>query len=503
MPTVPTLSYRDDIAWDSDISDDGSNCGDANGNVPSANNDTVYFSETPVVVHSMPPWLEELRDTDCICVINGAIHVYLEDANGWMPLMSARVMNHIVSITGSYAPVNYATAAKPYIEIINRNQWPSIVLGNTFTQGYKRYNFQYIGHNKVEFIPITNNTSNKGNFCTVPTQNMAPMKTLSLMYTEKISPWGAIKWISQVFDRRDVRTVLWMIGDMYADFGNKRMFILYGPGGVGKTSVVNIIANAIGGNLVKLPVSTVLMNPMSFVSHNLMQNTLLDAASSRMATTADIEVSAGKVLNMQTIKALTGNDMSDGGVRVSVTIVATMNKLYHPVVMKDHVRADVIRRVVVIPTLSKRSSQDTDSVPIDHSSLQELVRWSIRTRIRYNMPPLSALAVLHTLYQGRHDEVLQVIEPYDSASISDCLSATMLIVWNLQIKHEDMQNALQRIGSDCCVEWLGMLLIARVRLIPGAIISRRWLLDPQPTVPFKRTWTAWKGKSSSAVTSLV
>ncbi len=28
-----------------------------------------------------------------------------------------------------------------------------------------------------------------------------------------------------------------------ADFGTKRLFMLYGPGGVGKTSVVNIIAS--------------------------------------------------------------------------------------------------------------------------------------------------------------------------------------------------------------------------------------------------------------------
>jgi hypothetical protein len=39
-----------------------------------------------------------------------------------------------------------------------------------------------------------------------------------------------------------------------------------------------------------------------------------------MLSTADIEVTQGKILNMQSsIKALTGNDMSDGGIRVNVT----------------------------------------------------------------------------------------------------------------------------------------------------------------------------------------
>jgi hypothetical protein len=52
-----------------------------------------------------------------------------------------------------------------------------------------------------------------------------------------------------------------------------------------------------------------------------------------MLSTADIEVTQGKILDMQSsIKALTGNDMSDGGIRVNVTaVVSTMNKLYYPI----------------------------------------------------------------------------------------------------------------------------------------------------------------------------
>ena len=46
--------------------------------------------------------------------------------------------------------------------------------------------------------------------------------------------------------RYTLKTIMWMLGDMHTDFGNKRMFILYGPGGVGKSSVVNILATVIG-----------------------------------------------------------------------------------------------------------------------------------------------------------------------------------------------------------------------------------------------------------------
>lgn len=65
---------------------------------------------------------------------------------------------------------------------------------------------------------------------------------------------------------------------------------------------------------------------------------------------------------MQTIKAITGNDMSEGGIRLSVTVVATMNTLYTPEAMKDQARADIIRRVVVVPTKKTRNTDHVDQV---------------------------------------------------------------------------------------------------------------------------------------------
>jgi phage/plasmid-associated DNA primase len=66
------------------------------------------------------------------------------------------------------------------------------------------------------------------------------------------STGGTIAWIHGVFDNSDKKAIIWMIGDVYADFDMKRMFLLYGPGGIGKSSVVDIIATALGGTLTKL-----------------------------------------------------------------------------------------------------------------------------------------------------------------------------------------------------------------------------------------------------------
>jgi hypothetical protein len=157
-----------------------------------------------------------------------------------------------------------------------------------------------------------------------------------------------------VFDKEDIRTLLWMIGDMYADFGNKRMFILFGPGGVGKSSTINIKATALGCGLTKIPTESVVRNLAAYTSKNVGATTLLGAASSRVCTTADIEVPQNNILNMQTVKALTGNDMAECGVRANITVVAMMNRLYVPNNMEDQaIRADMASMMFEIVKLGE------------------------------------------------------------------------------------------------------------------------------------------------------
>lgn len=65
------------------------------------------------------------------------------------------VMSHLVTLNGGYAPVNYDIAAKPSIDMISRRVWYNVYIGDTITQGNKRYTFKYINDNTVEFIPIS------------------------------------------------------------------------------------------------------------------------------------------------------------------------------------------------------------------------------------------------------------------------------------------------------------------------------------------------------------
>ena len=90
------------------------------------------------------------------------------------------------------------------------------------------------------------------------------------------------------------------------------------------------------------------------------------------------------------------------------------------------------------------------------------------------MPPLSPHSVLLTIYQGRSKDLKGVLEPCDDASLEECVAATMFILWTLRIDFTDFQNFLYRMGSDCCARTHGMLIVAKIRLVPGGSIPEVW-----------------------------
>ena len=93
-----------------------------------------------------------------------------------------------------------------------------VVLGNTFTQGYKSYNFKYTEEDLVEFVPITISDLLKDNYYTTPLQNVLPTHKLHLLYSEPTCHIGALAWMREVFHEDGIKTLLWMLGDMHVTY---------------------------------------------------------------------------------------------------------------------------------------------------------------------------------------------------------------------------------------------------------------------------------------------
>jgi hypothetical protein len=130
------------------------------------------------------------------------------------------------------------------------------------------------------------------------------------------------KWMYDVFEDNS-EAVLWAIGDMLADYGTKWMFIFYGPGGVGKTSVVNIICSRGSNMLVEIPGRFMAKKVTVARSYgnSLPDDIKAKLPNTRLALVGDVEVTSDdEHINVQTVKELTGSDEGSHG-RVSVTII--------------------------------------------------------------------------------------------------------------------------------------------------------------------------------------
>ena len=56
------------------------------------------------------------------------------------------------------------------------------------------------------------------------------------------------------------------------------------------------------------------------------------------------------------------------------------------------------------------------------------------------MPPLSAKALLLSIYHGRYGEVNNVVQPKKRATRTEYIQATMFVLWTAKVEFDDFQN---------------------------------------------------------------
>ena len=467
--TGDSNTVNDDIVWEDDI------CHDTDTNINTVSNTVLGVKGTGTSHNSLPPWAKEFIRAGSILNINGSLYCHLSESGGWYPLRSNVTMKAMSTCLKQYAPVNFATAIDPYCVIIESVSWPMVVVCETFTQSNLRYKYTIDEDtNIVTFEPNIVLENDKGptpknTLCTIPVSNMTPILQFDLRYSTTIVKTGtALVWLRQVFGN-NIKTILWAIGDMLYDGSNKRMFILYGPGGVGKSSVVNIIAAAIGGTIPVISPDYIVYKPNNYYNKVVNANILMEASSSRLVNVPDVENNNYEEINMQNIKALTGGDEING-MKVSVTLLMSVNNLFHYEHQSNYTRTDRVRRIVVVPTVARRDNDNSDLPPLHQDSIDELMQFAIRTRIKYSKPPLRVDALLCTLFQNRYKDALKLITIDYTANEIDCMVATQLLCWIFNIASEEMDNCLRWVGTESVIEYAGCYFIANIKAITNTTI---------------------------------
>ncbi|KAG7358006.1 hypothetical protein IV203_014593 [Nitzschia inconspicua] len=426
-----------------------------------------------------------LRTHNEAVTIMSTKYLYMNEDMGWVLLSSTAAARKVCDIMGLYAPVNYAIAAKPVLDILQYHEFPTVVIGITFSQGNVRCRITDKAidpNNGCTIVTLSVATpmndvkmkdgehilyTAKGSYCYCPLKLRKILKKLTIPPMVSAHKRGSMcQWIYDVFEE-DTKTVLWLIGDMMADFGTKRLFIIYGPGGVGKTTVVNMIAGISSSVIVEVPgryMAKRRSGPRNY-GNSLSTEMKMNLANTRLALIGDVEVTnSDEHLNMQTVKELTGGDEGPYG-KVSVTSIMSCNKLFKYDAMNEYTRPDRIRRVVVIPTVTNRRTENRHYEEGSDNDKAQLIAMSMAVRIKYDMrPPLSARAVLMTLFQAKFTYALSLVCIDDKSTVPENYAATRVLCHKFNISEYTMQQCLKTIGLDCCKVFRDVYVIAHITL---------------------------------------
>ena len=215
----------------------------------------------------------------------------------------------------------------------------------------------------------------------------------------------------------------------------------------------------------------------------------MKAASTRLVSLGDVEAKIYDEINMQHVKVLTGGDEFNG-IKVHTTLIMTVNRLFHYRDLSTFILPDRLRRVVVVPTVEERIGENVDSTPLHQESLDELIQYSLRIRIRHKRPPLKTDALLATLFHARYDEALAIITIEDGAPLYQCMAATNLLCWRFGIELSNMSTCLKWVGCGCAVESSGTYFIANIKMLEGASIGH--MFNDAYYYPASRSYRAKK-----------
>lgn len=425
-----------------------------------------------------------LRNQELVS-INSTKHIYINEDMGWMPLQADVSARKICDILGTNAPVNYVKATRPIVDALVSCEAPPFIYGPTFSQGRIRCSFaptsRYSDGSTKRLslgvaVPLNMSEEDldrnllytaKESKCKCPLKFKRMLKSVAIPRSLNLPGKSYLcSWIYDVFEE-NTETIMWIIGDILADFGNKRMFMLYGPANIGKTTVINIIESLASAKVPKI-------EPRYFAKdvsakrnygNSLTEQTIGLFASTRLVTVGDLEITdESEHINMQTVKEITGGDQGSSGI-VSVTILVSVNRLFNYEFMEEYTASDRTRRVNVVPTVLQRANK-RDLMLRDTTSEEksELIAMAIATRYKYDKPPLTTMAVLMTLFQAKFKYALSIVCIDEEASLMENYAATRVLCYKFNISEYDMADCLRTIGTKCIKLFLNVPVIANVCL---------------------------------------
>ncbi|PLW41625.1 hypothetical protein PCASD_05422 [Puccinia coronata f. sp. avenae] len=303
----------------------------------------------------------ELVDRSLVCRMRGDVYLYSTATNHWEPMYSKEAMVHVVGVIAARnVSVNYEKAVSPYINYLikkaaDADQYPtSLCLG---TWRLKPEVGSSEGSSCLSLQPVT----------------------------------GLLERVPGVNER----VTGWIVGTCLLDPVRRNTFaILYGPGGNGKSTVIRTLANTLRGASAPIPEQHITSK-----SSGLHSEIVEPLVSKRLLYCADVDLK-NHSLNLGFVRSSTGQDKIStpmGEASVSCSVIIGSNSLPSYKEQDDWLTEAIMRRVIVLPMLVDALSIRGPELPDSEDAYITFALRCVHTRMNYEQPPLSSLAIMMTL----------------------------------------------------------------------------------------------------------
>ncbi|KJZ68974.1 hypothetical protein HIM_11631 [Hirsutella minnesotensis 3608] len=240
-----------------------------------------------------------------------------------------------------------------------------------------------------------------------------------------------------------------------------KFLLLYGPGGTGKTEVVNVILDIMAGCAGAIKASQ-LVDTRSDMS----VDTAKVLASNRIVTTGEIDLADGK-LNLHSLKEMTGHDsILIPPIRVATrcSIVTSSNNLPDPHKQPEWLTTAIARRVVVVPMNVQASLLPSAERPDTEEDNMDFLLSCVHTFLTNSSMPASPRSILYSILGRGYEEIRERVIIDANASTQDVMDANANIETTFSMKPQDLGELASLKSPDCVVILGGIKFLKGIRL---------------------------------------
>ena len=260
---------------------------------------------------------------------------------------------------------------------------------------------------------------------------------------------------------------------MLLDQGQRRLWTLYGPGGVGRSRIVSMILRLLGNAACSIQsLQLITTTQTARYTHLTTQQMLASSISGHrgvLANGVNLDPHNDQErLNIQLMKALVGGESSINETQLQCNVIACMATLVANRDPHTFTKPEHPRRIVVILTVSEHSTSTdcTSSVPTSPDNMRELVHAALATRLHCVTLPMEIDALISTIFQRRYNIVWKLIRYNESVSMCDAIYTNSMLYAKYGILSiRNLSSLLQYIGGEHIFTYNGYIFINHITAI--------------------------------------